>query len=139
MTTSTTTKRIKTTKMRTRPNAGADEGLTPSAPLAVGLLAYTAGTSEAAEGRRRIKASVTSWLTLRVDSVQGRDEPQPALPETDPEMDQDAGDLPTGVDADALDRDELDTDRVTRTEALAASLRIEAMRHGAEGLHHLPK
>ena len=38
----------------------------------------------------------------------------------DADSDQDAGDLPGGVDEDALESDNLDTDRVTSTEALAA-------------------
>ena len=49
-----------------------------------------------------------------------------ALPETSPlpgltgltreEQDQDAGDLPTGVDEDALNEDDLDTDQITSGE-----------------------
>lgn len=47
----------------------------------------------------------------------------------DAEMDEDSGDLSQGTDEDALDRDELDTDRVTSVEALAAG--VSAHSHSA--------
>ena len=57
---------------------------------------------------------------MRSNGFAGEGFPSPALlafsssPAPDPlPEDQDTGDLPTGVDEDALDADEIDTDRVT--------------------------
>jgi hypothetical protein len=55
-------------------------------------------------------------------------------PDSMGDVDQDTGDVPMGVDEDALDSDDLDTDRVTSVEALEAAMRVKSMLLQAEAL-----
>ena len=92
----------RTTKTRMRSSFCADEVSASPAPSFAALRAVRFG----ALGRRKPCAtecaSLGSW---------GVPEPQ------DEPEDQDAGDLPSGVDEDELEHEELDTDKVTSPEA----------------------
>ena len=106
------TSKMMTTRMtrtKTRSNARADEAYlrkTSSAPPLVRLHggecipAVAANKSNPPQGDS-LYANQRIGLLGRLGS------------ESDDDTDQDSGDLPTGVDEDALDEDDLDTDRVT--------------------------
>ena len=95
-------------KTRTRSNVPAGEVLPSPAPRAEGQGAYPE--------MLRISAFL---FTSAFEVCRAGDGQEPSA---DEEEDQDTGDLSTGLDEDILEDDDLDTDRLTSTEALAGGL-----------------
>ncbi len=66
--------------------------------------------------------SSASGVSVRRGAISARSDSSDANEPDRSDEDQDSGDVPAGVDEDALEHDELDTDRVTSTEALGAAV-----------------